>query len=701
MSDDKKSSNSTNENIKVFNGELFVNNNTNDIDYETNNNSLRKSTSNSIGGSLSNNIRGSMKSNQSNGERFLTKSLMQDLRGSTKKFSDKKLEFDKFKIKDIQNQINSSQLSNNSNSNNNEEDFLANIKLPKNDNNQLKQIDVDDLYEEVENIESEGNKYEVEEPENNNNIYSDKDEEMNDIININKLTKLNGHFNKNKKNTKKFTDSKINEIYEPLSLRSSGGSACNSSHSNNSNGNMNMIMNMRSSKIFNKKEKNSPDKDNNDNNSGNIFHLDEGNLSENENQNAISNIINNEINENLENKKENMDSKEKENKEIKENKEEKERNEKIAKIKDQNNEQKFISKNSINVSNKNIKNINFIDDDEEDKKNIEMQLFNLDSILSEAEKEAELKKKLNIFPDFQNIMQTFEDSSNEETTKINDNKGEKKEEQKNINTEKVLDNEKELLKNKDNETKFEKDDGNKNELKKDNENEKELENDKKNKYENIFGKEKKKEIKNEPLIEKGTTKEMEKEEYVFEKFGKLGWECEKCNNFNFESRTICNRCEAPKQPKSLEQIKLENEQKSGEKKKKPLIERKGDWQCPLCHNLNFAFRVSCNRCKLPKEMYLNYSMKQKQQQKLNENIGNNINNINLQNNFVPQIPTNQIINNNAPQLIQNQFNIIQCGYLPVYNPYFSQNPFSQAPQQNMSNINNMNNYKRKHKFYKQ
>ena len=194
---------------------------------------------------------------------------------------------------------------------------------------------------------------------------------------------------------------------------------------------------------------------------------------------------------------------------------------------------------------------------------------------------------------------------------------------------------------------------------------------------------------------------MEKEEYVFEKFGKLGWECEKCNNFNFESRTICNRCEAPKQPKSLEQIKLENEQKSGEKKKKPLIERKGDWQCPLCHNLNFAFRVSCNRCKLPKEMYLNYSMKQKQQQKLNENIGNNINNINLQNNFVPQIPTNQIINNNAPQLIQNQFNIIQCGYLPVYNPYFSQNPFSQAPQQNMSNINNMNNYKRKHKFYKQ
>ena len=203
------------------------------------------------------------------------------------------------------------------------------------------------------------------------------------------------------------------------------------------------------------------------------------------------------------------------------------------------------------------------------------------------------------------------------------------------------------------------------------------------------------EIPKEKENEKIIVKEMEKEEYVFEKFGKLGWECEKCNNFNFESRTICNRCEAPKQPKSLEQIKLENELKSGERKKKPLIERKGDWQCPLCHNLNFAFRVSCNRCKLPKEMYLNFTMKQ---QKMNENMNNNINKINLQNNYMPQIPTTQIINNNAPQIIQNQFNIIQCGYLPMYNPYFPQNHFNQIPQ---PNTNNINNYKRKYKFHKQ
>ena len=28
------------------------------------------------------------------------------------------------------------------------------------------------------------------------------------------------------------------------------------------------------------------------------------------------------------------------------------------------------------------------------------------------------------------------------------------------------------------------------------------------------------------------------EDYIFEKFGKRGWQCEKCNNFNFESKII-------------------------------------------------------------------------------------------------------------------------------------------------------------------
>lgn len=36
------------------------------------------------------------------------------------------------------------------------------------------------------------------------------------------------------------------------------------------------------------------------------------------------------------------------------------------------------------------------------------------------------------------------------------------------------------------------------------------------------------------------------------------------------------------------------------KEKKPFDKRKGDWNCPDCHNLNFAFRVICNRCQQPK-----------------------------------------------------------------------------------------------------
>ena len=653
MNDDKKSSSSTNENCKVFNGELFVNNNSNEIDFDTNNNSLRKSISNSNGGSLSNNVRGSMKSSHSNNERFLTRSLIRDLRGSTKKFSDKKLEFDKLKLKEQQNQINDSQFSDNNNSNNNEEDFFANIKLQKNDNNQLKSIEDDDLYEDVEiieNVESEGNKGEVEEIENNNNIINEhKNEEMNDNININKLTKFNEYFNKNQKNNKKKADSKGNELDDILSLRSSGGSACISSHSNNSNSNIAINMNMRSSNIFNKKGNNYQD-ENQIKNNNNLIHLDEINSPEIENNNQNNfifenNIINNEINENKDYKKEDKDKKEKE------SKEEYERKEKIAKIKDMNNEKNFIYKNSINFGNKNI-NIN--NAEEESKMELEMQLFNLDSLQSEKEKEKEKElNKLNIYPDFKNIMQTFEDSTNDEMPKI-------------INIKKDEEKLNESLKEKEEE--------------------------KIKEINNEFVKEEKKiEIKIEPQKGKDNYKEMDKEEYVFEKFGKLGWECEICNNFNFESRTICNRCEAPKQPKSLEQIKLENEQKSGEKKKKPLIERKGDWQCPLCHNLNFAFRVSCNRCKLPKEMYLNMSMKQ---QKINENINNNLNN---QNNFIPQMPKNQIINNNGPQLIQNQYNIIQFGFLPIYSPYFSPNNFCQVQQQNT----NMNNFKRKYKFYKQ
>ena len=173
-------------------------------------------------------------------------------------------------------------------------------------------------------------------------------------------------------------------------------------------------------------------------------------------------------------------------------------------------------------------------------------------------------------------------------------------------------------------------------------------------------------------------------EYIFEKFGKRGWECEKCNNFNFETRNICNRCELPKCPKSLEQIKIENEQKSLERKKQPLVEREGDWKCPKCHNLNFAFRNSCNKCKLSKDVYLKIQKK-------------NLNEKKFKNNFQKQP---QIINNNTQQFFQNQFNFIQAwGFPPYYNQKFSIIPALAINPNYLNNQNNVNNNTANEKKY--
>ena len=165
---------------------------------------------------------------------------------------------------------------------------------------------------------------------------------------------------------------------------------------------------------------------------------------------------------------------------------------------------------------------------------------------------------------------------------------------------------------------------------------------------------------------------LKEEDYIFEKFGKSGWECNNCNNFNFKSRTKCNRCGIEKFPKLLSKIKKENEEKilNGERKKKPLIEREGDWLCSNCHNLNFAFRTFCNRCKLFKD----------------NNNNNNINNNNINNNNI----NNNNINRMFPQqIIQNQFNFYQNFYPFNMNNYPNNNNY--FPFNNNNNNKNINN----------
>ncbi len=105
---------------------------------------------------------------------------------------------------------------------------------------------------------------------------------------------------------------------------------------------------------------------------------------------------------------------------------------------------------------------------------------------------------------------------------------------------------------------------------------------------------------NENKLEKSieNKRKLKKEDYIIEKFGKKGWICKLCNNFNYETRNKCNRCGIWKCPKLIADIKQRN-------KYHKIIDNKDknknkDWICNVCRNLNYSFRVFCNRCKIPK-----------------------------------------------------------------------------------------------------
>lgn len=119
---------------------------------------------------------------------------------------------------------------------------------------------------------------------------------------------------------------------------------------------------------------------------------------------------------------------------------------------------------------------------------------------------------------------------------------------------------------------------------------------------------------------------------------------------------------------------------SEKKSKKTFVERVGDWVCFKCKNLNFSFRVICNRCQTPKfesdKMFEQYMGNLLNYVKFNEIMQNNIlmnqqynmfnnqgfvnnNNININNNFYNNDFNNQknYSNNNLssiPNLVQNQ-----------------------------------------------
>ena len=137
-----------------------------------------------------------------------------------------------------------------------------------------------------------------------------------------------------------------------------------------------------------------------------------------------------------------------------------------------------------------------------------------------------------------------------------------------------------------------------------------------------------------------TQPNLNEEDYLIRMFGRFGWVCRICNNFNFESRNICNRCKAIKAPKTKKEINERKKEINIIKKKKK--ESNQAWLCTNCKNINYPFRKFCNRCKIERKKEFPL-IPLEPKQKLN---GYNINNINIfpMRNVIENHINNDIVN---------------------------------------------------------
>lgn len=153
------------------------------------------------------------------------------------------------------------------------------------------------------------------------------------------------------------------------------------------------------------------------------------------------------------------------------------------------------------------------------------------------------------------------------------------------------------------------------------------------------------------------------DDYIIQMFNRYGWICRLCNNFNFVTRTKCNRCQEIKTPKMKNEIFNQKDKRKNNKKK----QRKLDWLCLNCRNINYGFRKICNKCKIEKKEYfpsLYYDPNTKINNSnikiiLMKNFGKTP--INLNNNEI-NVNVNNFINNNI-----NQNNYINKTNNTIYN----------------------------------
>ena len=97
---------------------------------------------------------------------------------------------------------------------------------------------------------------------------------------------------------------------------------------------------------------------------------------------------------------------------------------------------------------------------------------------------------------------------------------------------------------------------------------------------------------NDTKNEENLQQKSKEDEYLTEMFGRKGWICILCNNFNYQARNKCNRCGDMKKPKKIFNIKERNKEI-----KESNNNSKNGWICMNCNNFNCSFMNVCNRCK--------------------------------------------------------------------------------------------------------